>query len=32
VKEAVKKGLIAESRYNSYLYFLDKQQEEAKKR
>lgn len=32
VKEAVKRGLIAESRYNSYLYFLDKQQEEAKKR
>lgn len=32
VKEAVKKGFIAESRYNSYLYFLDKQQEEAKKR
>lgn len=32
VKEAVKKGLIAESRYNSYLYYLDKQQEEAKKR
>lgn len=32
VKEAVKKELIAESRYNSYLYFLDKQQEEAKKR
>jgi len=31
VKEAVEKGLIAESRYNSYLYYL-KKQEEAKKR